>query len=257
MKVIGVFGKKGGSGKTLVSHYLAHGMSKGLGMETLLFQTDVRTVRPDDFHLKRQYQITSLPNEDPETDLKRILEIYAKFAPLSNLVMVIDGGANRSALDLALAPLCDVVFIPFGYGKEDVDVAENDYWAMRKKVHEEDLKALEQGRRPLKDTRMFMLQNRWPGVKTKLDAIMAKPRVRDFIFKAEASQQLFPKYIPDMMSLTEISNATDPRYTLMIDAQAKTFARYVAMTLGLEVQDDGNYVEVDNEFEENDDTQAA
>lgn len=250
MKVIGVFGKKGGSGKTLVSHFLAHGMSKGLGIDTLILQTDVRTVRPDEFHLKRMYAMTSVPNVDPDTDLNHILQVYARFATQQNLVMIIDGGANRSALDLALAPLCDIVLVPFGTSKEDIDVADGDYWAIRQIVSEKIKKAIAQDGVPFKDTKVTLLQNRWPGVKAKMDALMAKPRIRDYIFKAESQGMMFPKYIADMQSLSEIATTDDPKHTLMIDAQSKTFARYMAHAIGLEVRDDGNYVEVDMGMED-------
>ncbi|TLX16893.1 hypothetical protein [Rhizobium sp. MHM7A] len=257
MKVIGVFGKKGGSGKTLVSHFLAHGMSKGLDIDTLILQTDVRTVRPDEFHLKRRYAMTSVPNIDPETDLNHILQVYAKFATQQNLVMIIDGGANRSALDLALAALCDIVLIPVGTSKEDIDVADGDYWAIRQTVHEKMKKAIEQTGAPFKQTQVLLLQNRWPGVKAKMDSLMAKPRIKDYIFKAEQQGMLFPKYIPDMQSLAEIATHDDPKHTLMIDAQSKTFARYMAHALGLEVQDNGNYVETDMEGDDDEGSRSA
>jgi cellulose biosynthesis protein BcsQ len=250
MKVIGVFGKKGGSGKTLVSHFLAHGMSKGLDMDTLILQTDVRTVRPDEFHLRRKYAMTSVPNIDPDTDLNHILQVYAKFATQQNLIMIIDGGANRSALDLALAALCDVVVIPFGTSKEDVDVADGDYWAIRQSAHEKMKKAIAETGAPFKQTQVMLLQNRWPGVRAKMESLMSKPRIKDYIFKAEQQGMLFPKYIADMPSLTEITTTDDPRHTLMIDSQSKIFAKYMAHILGLEIQDDGNYVEVDMETEE-------
>lgn len=257
MKVIGVFGKKGGSGKTLVSHFLAHGMSKGLEIETLILQTDVRTVRPDEFHLKRSYLITSVPNIDPQTDLNHILKVYAKFATQQNLVMIIDGGANRSALDLALAALCDIVLIPVGTSKEDIDVADADYWAIRQSVHEKMKKAIAESGAPFKQTQVLLLQNRWPGVKTKMDSLMAKPRISEYIFKAEQQGMLFPKYIPDMLSLTEIATHDDPKHTLMIDAQSKTFARYMAHALGLEIREDGNYVETDMEVDDEDGSRSA
>jgi cellulose biosynthesis protein BcsQ len=247
VKVIGVFGKKGGSGKTLVSHFIAHGLSKGLDIDTIVFQTDVRTVRPDEFNLKRQYAMTSVPNNDPDTDLEHILKVYAKFATQPNLVMIIDGGANRSALDLALAPLCDIVLIPFGTSKEDIDVADNDYWAIRRVVHDKMKKSIAENGAPFKDTKVVLLQNRWPGVKAKLDSLMAKPRISEYIYKAETQGMIFPKYIADMQSLTDIANADDPRSTLMIDAQSRAFARYMALALGMEVREDGNYVEVDED----------
>lgn len=250
MKVIGVFGKKGGSGKTLVSHFLAHGMSKGLDLDTIILQTDVRTVRPDEFHLKRKYAMTSVPNINPDEDLDHILQVYAKFATQQNLIMIIDGGANRSALDLALAPLCDIVLIPFGTSKEDIDVADGDYWAIRQCVHEKMKKAIAESGAPFKQTQVLLLQNRWPGVKAKMESLMAKPRIKDYIFRAEQQNMLYPKIILDMQSLSEIATADDPKHTLMIDAHAKTFARYMAHTLGLEVQDDGNYLEVDMGEEE-------
>jgi cellulose biosynthesis protein BcsQ len=256
MKVIGVFGKKGGSGKTLVAHYIAHGMSKGLKVETMVMQTDVRTVRPDEFVSGREYGMSSIPNENPEKDFEYILKLYEKASQLPNLCLIIDGGANRTALDKKLAPLCDLVLIPFGYGKEDMDVAEADLWALKLEAKNAQKRQIEQGFDPAIDTKVMLLQNRWPGTQSKFQSITNRPSVRDFLFKAEEQNMLFPKYIPDMPSLTEMANSNDPRHTPRIDGQTRSFARYVAAFLGMTTQN-GEYVEADETFDDQEDDDVS
>ncbi len=256
MKVIGILSKKGGCGKTLVAHYIAHGMSKGLGIDTMVMQTDVRTERPDEFVNGREYAMSSITNVNPEKDYEYILNLYEKASKLPNLCLIIDGGANRSALDRRLAPLCDLVLVPFGYGKEDMDVAEADLWAMKLEARNSQKKQLEQGFAPAIDTKIMLLQNRWPGTQSKFQSITNRPSVRDFLFKAEEQNLLFPKYIPDMPSLTEMANSNDPRHTPRIDGQTRSFARYVAAFLGMTAQN-GSYVEADEGFDEGDEDDNA
>ncbi len=232
MKVVSVLGKKGGSGKTLMSHYLAHGMASGLGIDTVVMQTDVRTERPTEIVAGREYMITSIPNKDPESDWDYLLKVYVKLEQRdASPLLIIDGGANRSALDLKLTLLSDVVLIPCGYSKEDIAVAEADYWAMLKAIKENRQRALEKGFEPLKSPRIFLLRNRWPGVQSKLDSIMQKDWVERFVAQYDSMDVLFPKYIADMQSLMDIAVTDDPKYHPRVNGSARAFAEILATFL--------------------------
>jgi hypothetical protein len=234
MKVISILGKKGGSGKTLLSHYLAHGLASGLGVETVVLQTDVRTERPVEMVDTREYIIQSIKNESFDKDWEFILKTYVKLEQRTpSPALIIDGGANRSSLDLKLALLSDVVFIPTGFSKEDIAVAEADFWALSRAIKENRAKALEKGMEPHKDTRIFLLRNRWPGTQSKLDAILSKPWIEQFLMQYDKLDVLFPKFIADMQSLMDIAVTDDPKHTPRINGSARAFAEIVAQFLDI------------------------
>lgn len=235
MKVVSILGKKGGSGKTLLSHYLAHGMASGLGLDTVVLQTDVRTERPTEIVDAREYIIQSIKNESPEKDWEFILRTYVKLEDREpSPLLIVDGGANRSPLDLKLTLLSDLVLIPCGFSKEDIAVAEADFWAMTKAVREEKARSNAAGREPIKDTQVFLLRNRWPGTQSKLKAVLQKEWVDRFITQYDQLGTLFPKYIADMQSLMDIAVADDPRHTPMINGSARSFAEIIAALLGIQ-----------------------
>lgn len=237
MKVVSILGKKGGSGKTLMSHYLAHGMASGLGVETVVLQTDVRTERPTEMVESREYIMQSLKNESPEKDWEFILRTYVKLEDRNpSPLLIIDGGANRSPLDLKLTLLSDLVLIPCGFSKEDTAVAEADFWAMSKAARAEKIKCNEAGNEPLKDTQVLLLRNRWPGTQSKLDAVMQKDWIERFMLQYEGLGALFPKYVPDMQSLMDIAVADDPRHTPRINGSARSFAEVIAMLIGVQYE---------------------
>lgn len=219
MKTIAVFGRKGGSGKTLVSHMLSHGMSM-LGYNVVMLQTDVRTNRPPDMVDGRDYWLASAKGEQSDPDF--LLKTFEKTAEISNSVLVIDGGANRRNIDLVLTPLSDLVLVPTGYSDEDVQVAEADFWELTEKLQQAGSTA-----------EAYILMNRWPGVTKKLRQIQQKPWIKEFTLRAERQKYLFPFFIPDMPSLLDMANGAAPKTTLLIDAKAKAFATFVARKVGL------------------------
>ena len=225
MKVIAVFGRKGGSGKTMVSHFLAHGMSM-LNYTTIMLQTDVRTSRPAEILEGRSYMLASIRG-DPGSDITLIQKVVDQVEAIPNSVLIIDGGANRRNLDLALVPLADIVLVPTGYSPEDLAVAEADFWELTNGMAEAGSKA-----------EAFIIMNRWPGIVKKLHAIHQKGWVREFLVRAERQRNLFPFFVPDMPSLLDMANADSPRYTPLIDGKARGFARIVATKVGLTGHDD-------------------
>jgi cellulose biosynthesis protein BcsQ len=234
MKVVSILGKKGGSGKTLMSHYLAHGMASGLGLDTVVLQTDVRTERPTEIVDAREYIIQSIKNESPDADWNFILRTYVKLESRNpSPVLIIDGGANRSKLDLKLTLLSDIVLIPCGFSKEDIAVAEADFWAMAKAIKAEKERAMGKGKAPLKDTQVFLLRNRWPGTQRLLDSVLSKEWIEKFMVQYDRMDVLFPRFVPDMQSLMDIAVTDDPRHTPRINGSARAFAEILATMLGI------------------------
>src|SRR5690606_6199450 len=192
MKAIAVFGRKGGSGKTLLSHFLSHGMSL-LDFTTIMLQTDVRTARPPEIIDTRSYMLASTRGDG--TDLTLIQKVIDKASALPNSVLVMDGGANRRNLDLALAPLADLVLVPTGYSAEDIAVAEQDYWELTGRLSEVGSSA-----------EVYIVMNRWPGLTRKLNHIQQKQWVREFLARCDRQDNLFPYFVPDMPSLLDMAH---------------------------------------------------
>ena len=224
MKVIGCLGRKGGSGKTMVAHLLAHGLSKGYGIFTNLVMTDVREGMPINFTEGRDYFISSITNKNPEQDTKEMEKIVEFTSKVDDSILIIDGGANRANVDAAFAAICDMVLIPAGTSTEDLQVAESDYWGMIDMVQKEDT-----------GTDVFIIRNRWPGVQKRREALLKRDWVREFMLKAERSGMLFPDFVPDMPSLQDMANADDPKSSPLIDSVATRFAEVVALRMGIEL----------------------
>lgn len=116
MIVIAILGSKGGSGKTLLSHILCHGLSSH-GVEAYHFTTDEgRRILST---AGRHYAI--LDGRDA-LKLERILQMLET----RDCVIVLDGCANRAEHDFSLAAQADIVLIPFQASAEDLRVAKVD-----------------------------------------------------------------------------------------------------------------------------------
>lgn len=224
MKVIGCLGRKGGSGKTMVSHLLAHGLAKGYGVFTNLIMTDVREGMPTNFVAKRDYLISSITNQNPQQDSLELSKIVDFTSKVENSVLIIDGGANRANVDAVFAQFCDMVLIPAGTSVEDLQVAESDYWELTNTIQEAGA-----------DTEVFIIRNRWPGVGKKREALLKRDWVKRFMQKAEKSGMLFPDFVPDMPSLLDMANADDPKTTPLIDSVSTRFAEMVSLRMGMEL----------------------
>lgn len=116
-KVIAVIGNKGGTGKTTISHLLAHGL--GLyGKSAISVLTD-ETREP----LGRQNRrYIPLDARTPE-QLERIME---RIHSLPTWIGVIDGGGNRAEMDEKLNSLADLVLLPFRDSHEDMRTVLQD-----------------------------------------------------------------------------------------------------------------------------------
>ncbi|MBS4096004.1 MAG: hypothetical protein KGZ83_04090 [Sulfuricella sp.] len=116
-KVIAVIGNKGGTGKTTISHLLAHGL--GLyGKSAISVLTD-ETREP---LLRQNRRYVPLDARTP-VQLERIME---RIHSLPTWIGVIDGGGNRAEMDAQLYSLADLVLLPFRDSHEDIRTVLND-----------------------------------------------------------------------------------------------------------------------------------
>ncbi|MCZ7861625.1 hypothetical protein O9X98_09445 [Agrobacterium salinitolerans] len=222
MKVIACLGRKGGSGKTMTSHLLAHGLSKGYGLPVNVVMTDVREESPMNFHPDRSYFLSSITNKDVKSDLAALDRIFVQTQKIPDSVLIIDGGANRANVDRAFAQLADFIMIPVACGEEDVKVAEADFWGLVQSMKDSNASG-----------DICVIRNRWPGSGRGQERLLNKVYIKNFLAKGDRTGMFFPDFIPDMPSLLDMANANDPKTTPLIDAVSCRFAEVVAMKVGI------------------------
>lgn len=195
MKVISVLGRKGGSGKTLVSHFISLGFGR-LGYDVVMLQTDVRTERPQEYLQDRPYWLTSIAG-DPSTDQKIMRDAYVRTERIPNSILVVDGGANRRNVDFFIAETSHLVLIPVGTSAEDIGVATSDYDEISDHLEKVGSSA-----------GVYFVLNRWPGEARRQEVILKRKWVMNFIKDDESRR--FPIPIPDMPSLSDITYGEPP-----------------------------------------------
>lgn len=175
MKVIACLGRKGGGGKTACSHILA--MAFGLaGWKPVLVQTDLRTALPPLNAPGRPYWLFGLNTAaEPEKAAESMAQVFERAKKTEGSVVILDGGANRDAVDEGLARRADLVLIPVADGPEDFEVAEAD-----RKRFEALLRKRGGGGTPVQ-----LLLNRWPGRRAEMEAFEREDYVRDFMQRTE------------------------------------------------------------------------
>jgi hypothetical protein len=110
-QILCIIGNKGGTGKTTLSHLLAHGLGL-FGKYTVAVLTDIE--RQPLARVGRNY----LPFDARQTEnLERVVR---KLRSVENWYGVIDGGGNRPQMDTTLAALADLVLLPFRDSHEDI-----------------------------------------------------------------------------------------------------------------------------------------
>jgi len=116
-EIISIIGNKGGTGKTTLSHMLSHGLTQ-LGRRAACVMTDEdrEPVLPEG----RGYVIADA--RSPHARDKMV----SKLREMSGWIGVLDGGANRTNLDIALYQLSDVVLLPFRDSPEDYRAVMRD-----------------------------------------------------------------------------------------------------------------------------------
>jgi hypothetical protein len=120
LKIVGLFGSKGGTGKSTLSHLLALGCALH-GKPGLVVHTDAR--EPERHH-GRPYHY--LNGRDP----RRLYAALERAKAASDGIAVIDGGGNRAGIAGILAQACDLVLIPCGIGGQDATMALADLEAL-------------------------------------------------------------------------------------------------------------------------------
>jgi hypothetical protein len=218
MKVISVLGRKGGSGKTLVSHFISLGFGS-IGFDTVMLQTDVRCGRPTERIDNRPYWLTSIVG-DPEKDKKIMREAYVRTERIPNSVLVVDGGANRRAVDYFIAETSHIILIPVGCSEEDIAVAESDYDDLSEHL-------IKKGKKPS----IYYILNRWPGDARRLEVVMKRRIVNKFLDANEKKR--FPIAVVDMNSLADITSGTAFSASPMMAKRAIEVSEMLSMKLGL------------------------
>lgn len=116
-QIICIIGNKGGTGKTTLSHLLAHGLGL-FGKYTVAVLTDIE--RQPLSRIGRNY----LPFDARQTD--NLTRVVRKLRSVENWYGVIDGGGNRPQMDTTLAALADLVLLPFRDSHEDIRTLVQD-----------------------------------------------------------------------------------------------------------------------------------
>ena len=116
-KIICVIGNKGGTGKTTLSHMLAHGLGL-FGMRAVAVLTD--ELRDKLSKVNRTY----LPFDARSPD--QLASAAARLRATEGWIGVIDGGGNRPDIDRKLAAMADLVLLPFRDSHEDMRTVSRD-----------------------------------------------------------------------------------------------------------------------------------
>jgi chromosome partitioning protein len=116
-KIICVIGNKGGTGKTTLSHMLAHGLGL-FGMRAVAVLTD--ELRDKLSKVNRTY----LPFDARSPDQLAVAAV--RLRATEGWIGVIDGGGNRPDIDRKLAALSDLVLLPFRDSHEDMRTVSRD-----------------------------------------------------------------------------------------------------------------------------------
>lgn len=115
--IISIIGNKGGTGKTTLSHMLAHGLGL-FGKYAVAMLTD--TYREKLSKANRNY----LPFDARAPEA--LYKAAAKLAAVDNWIGVIDGGGNRPEMDEQLAGMASLVLLPFRDSHEDIRTLKRD-----------------------------------------------------------------------------------------------------------------------------------
>lgn len=115
--IVCIVGTKGGTGKTTLTHLLAHGLGL-LGHRAVAALTDAGR-EP----LSKEGRLyLPLDARSPEA----LARVAAKLAGVAGWFGVLDGGGNRPEADARLAALANLVLLPFRDSHEDVRAVRAD-----------------------------------------------------------------------------------------------------------------------------------
>lgn len=210
---------EGGEGETACSHILA--MAFGLaGWKPVLVQTDLRTAVPPLNAPGRPYWLFGLNTaEQPEQAAASLTQVFDRARKTEGSVVVLDGGANRDAVDEGLARRADLVLIPVADGPEHFEVA-----VANRERFENHLR--EHGR----DVPVRLLLNRWPGRKAEMDAFLREDYVADFMASTEGLRLV--TMVPRMKSAKALLDHTSPELGPAVRKVGRQLMEEVASLIG-------------------------
>lgn len=111
-KFVAFLGEKGGSGKSSLSHFLAHGLgSLPKSIDAVVVTTDPG----DDIHeVQRRYYSAD------GRDHAKLPALLKKLHQTERLVVIVDGAARQEKVDLALQKVGNLLLVPFTPAHSDV-----------------------------------------------------------------------------------------------------------------------------------------
>ena len=115
--IVSILGTKGGTGKTTLTHLLAHGLGL-LGRRAVAALTD----RGREPLAKSNRVYLPVDARTPEA----LARIVAKLKGVDGWFGIVDGGGNRPETDVELAALADLVLLPFRESHEDIRTVAAD-----------------------------------------------------------------------------------------------------------------------------------
>lgn len=115
--IVSIIGNKGGTGKTTLSHLLAHGITL-LDQKAIAVLTD--SLREPLDPKGRAYVIA-----DARTP-KVLEKVIQKIQQIDGWLGVIDGGGNRTNMDITLYQSSTLVILPFRDSQEDIRTVMGD-----------------------------------------------------------------------------------------------------------------------------------
>ncbi|MFC7737680.1 hypothetical protein ACFQX4_17985 [Roseomonas sp. GCM10028921] len=125
-KVIALAGSKGGTGKSSLSHLIAHGAgSLPKAIPAVVITTDI-----DDDILADERRYLVLDGRDPT----RLADELERLMAEDRLLVVIDGAAGRPEIDAIISEVADLVLLPFGPSAQDASRAAKNLAALPKAV---------------------------------------------------------------------------------------------------------------------------
>ncbi len=116
-KIVSIIGNKGGTGKTTLSHMMAHGLG--------LFDMRAVAILTDTFRDKLSKQNRNYLPFDARSD-ENMAQAVAKLRAVGHWTGIIDGGGNRPEMDRKLADMSDLVILPFRDSHEDMRTVRRD-----------------------------------------------------------------------------------------------------------------------------------
>jgi len=116
-QIVCIIGNKGGTGKTTLSHMIAHGIGL-LGKRSVCVLTDISREK-----LSKESR-SYLPFDARSPD--NLHKVIRTITNVPDWFGVIDGGGNRPATDRMLAEPADLVLLPFRDSHEDVRTVMSD-----------------------------------------------------------------------------------------------------------------------------------